>query len=492
MESLSQFFVSPTKEKWLHTGPWKVLMLSFGTLCLHHTAVALVMKGVWSWEKARTFILRRPSLHGLMAYTTNPIQGVGVPKLVRFGASCVTAYLFYTVGRTRCPSLLTGIPSWQHLLSFNEAFYPSLWSVCSLRYTLDMQPLPFLQAERWCYLCCEVLLEIINVAHMRYVDYGCPAQVPLHLDFAVATARTLPHLARFRFPRFIGALCKSLRLSDADSLMLKHLWQELVVAWFRAEGAEQMEALLARAMPVTASVNKTKMLEESLSLIRMTGFQSLESKNTCLFRLEGVRATHGVPINLRVAAAHEQILLHVWDINKGQLSPATLLEMSRIVVESPALKPEDEDEDCSVCLQSLQHPEGEQRCVAVRPCKHRFHIKCLIDWIAESFTCPMCRGQLESMPRDAAPAVPGREQYSQAERVVLDHLSLVADNVKKDLPPSLPMRPNWVVSRYLLTHNVSYLRAFPQLTDGLGSDGLLSKVRIETFLVPVLHRLLDI
>jgi hypothetical protein len=43
-------------------------------------------------------------------------------------------------------------------------------------------------------------------------------------------------------------------------------------------------------------------------------------------------------------------------------------------------------DECSVCLSGMTVKNSR-----VTPCGHVFHETCLIDWLTESVTCPMCR-----------------------------------------------------------------------------------------------------
>ncbi|CAH9142210.1 unnamed protein product [Cuscuta epithymum] len=49
------------------------------------------------------------------------------------------------------------------------------------------------------------------------------------------------------------------------------------------------------------------------------------------------------------------------------------------------------EETCAVCLDCLKREEEE----AVRmPCSHRFHAKCIRQWLRKSHYCPLCRFQM--------------------------------------------------------------------------------------------------
>ncbi|BFF90650.1 E3 ubiquitin-protein ligase RZF1-like [Drosophila madeirensis] len=50
-----------------------------------------------------------------------------------------------------------------------------------------------------------------------------------------------------------------------------------------------------------------------------------------------------------------------------------------------------DDKECSVCKESLQADE----ILKSMPCKHEFHKHCLIRWLKEARTCPLCRCNLQ-------------------------------------------------------------------------------------------------
>lgn len=42
---------------------------------------------------------------------------------------------------------------------------------------------------------------------------------------------------------------------------------------------------------------------------------------------------------------------------------------------------------CSICLDNMNDNDFYE----MKDCKHKFHYKCIIEWIFESRTCPLCR-----------------------------------------------------------------------------------------------------
>ena len=46
--------------------------------------------------------------------------------------------------------------------------------------------------------------------------------------------------------------------------------------------------------------------------------------------------------------------------------------------------------ECSICLDNLKINEN----IYILPCKHIFHCKCIIHWLEEETTCPLCRSDI--------------------------------------------------------------------------------------------------
>ncbi|XP_038060201.1 E3 ubiquitin-protein ligase RNF181-like isoform X2 [Patiria miniata] len=57
---------------------------------------------------------------------------------------------------------------------------------------------------------------------------------------------------------------------------------------------------------------------------------------------------------------------------------------------------EDEDSRCPICL--VDYNAGEQ--CKVLPCKHDFHPRCILPWLAQTNTCPVCRHELPTDDED--------------------------------------------------------------------------------------------
>lgn len=52
-----------------------------------------------------------------------------------------------------------------------------------------------------------------------------------------------------------------------------------------------------------------------------------------------------------------------------------------------------EDEDCSICLNTIENDDSSLTC----PYKesHKFHQQCILEWLKINKTCPLCRGKVE-------------------------------------------------------------------------------------------------
>lgn len=51
------------------------------------------------------------------------------------------------------------------------------------------------------------------------------------------------------------------------------------------------------------------------------------------------------------------------------------------------------EKDCAVCKDqfSLQSEDPDELVVVTLPCKHPFHETCIMPWLKNSGTCPVCR-----------------------------------------------------------------------------------------------------
>jgi hypothetical protein len=72
----------------------------------------------------------------------------------------------------------------------------------------------------------------------------------------------------------------------------------------------------------------------------------------------------------------------------------------RPVVKLEILRTAPSDEDCPICLESLNSEALKQSCARL-PCQHTFHCSCIKKWFDRgAVSCPMCRV-------DASPTAPG-------------------------------------------------------------------------------------
>lgn len=56
----------------------------------------------------------------------------------------------------------------------------------------------------------------------------------------------------------------------------------------------------------------------------------------------------------------------------------------------------DEDGSCPICLKKFEDGELE----SYLPCKHGFHVDCLLPWLKKTSSCPLCRAELPTGDED--------------------------------------------------------------------------------------------
>jgi E3 ubiquitin-protein ligase RNF115/126 len=80
-----------------------------------------------------------------------------------------------------------------------------------------------------------------------------------------------------------------------------------------------------------------------------------------------------------------------------RLPRVTVAERGNRTGDQPGALGDDDDTGCPVCLTDMGHgPEGAT--LREMPCGHRFHEKCLLEWLRTKNTCPVCRVALPSAP----------------------------------------------------------------------------------------------
>jgi len=55
-----------------------------------------------------------------------------------------------------------------------------------------------------------------------------------------------------------------------------------------------------------------------------------------------------------------------------------------------------DERSCPICLKNFE--EGEEG--STLPCKHQFHVECLIPWLQKTSSCPLCRAELPTADPD--------------------------------------------------------------------------------------------
>ncbi|KAJ4458501.1 putative E3 ubiquitin-protein ligase RING1 [Paratrimastix pyriformis] len=80
------------------------------------------------------------------------------------------------------------------------------------------------------------------------------------------------------------------------------------------------------------------------------------------------------------------------DVHMGPPPPASLTAIEDLDEVTISQKHIDEATECPICCTPFR-----MGAVAIKmPCKHLFHDRCLLSWLKEHNTCPMCRHELPS------------------------------------------------------------------------------------------------
>lgn len=67
-----------------------------------------------------------------------------------------------------------------------------------------------------------------------------------------------------------------------------------------------------------------------------------------------------------------------------------------VVVKSKKSNGKNSNDTCPVCLDEFKIKEK----IAVCPCQHGFHIKCIIQWLEHKKICPMCKARVGCGPSE--------------------------------------------------------------------------------------------
>ncbi|KAG9410386.1 hypothetical protein AC1031_018422 [Aphanomyces cochlioides] len=84
-------------------------------------------------------------------------------------------------------------------------------------------------------------------------------------------------------------------------------------------------------------------------------------------------------------------LLHVF----LETSPDIRLELQMLEVRAKIEETQvgEVDDSCAICIEDF---DDCQECILQFPCSHAFHRDCVMDWIMEKQTCPICRSKVVS------------------------------------------------------------------------------------------------
>lgn len=130
-------------------------------------------------------------------------------------------------------------------------------------------------------------------------------------------------------------------------------------------------------------------------------------------------------------------------------------------------------EECSICIEPMTVR------VVTAPCGHRYHTKCLDDWLGTALTCPMCRAPV---PRSLTGSPPPNDPIAPPRMGVLAELIHSVQVGTQDDPPVT----NHFVDLYrdLLTTDPTRAR---RLSDLLQSGQIGTQASL-----PVANRFLDL
>ncbi|PRQ51395.1 putative transcription factor C2H2 family [Rosa chinensis] len=110
---------------------------------------------------------------------------------------------------------------------------------------------------------------------------------------------------------------------------------------------------------------------------------------------------------LDVAVSPElPVIVAVWDMTCIRCSPDLVPAVPNIVVPATSSSIEEgleeaeaivaETPSCVICTEDL--PLGDEQLINRLPCKHHFHVHCILRWLEISGVCPLCRSECSQQP----------------------------------------------------------------------------------------------
>ncbi|TRY71006.1 hypothetical protein TCAL_10690 [Tigriopus californicus] len=112
-------------------------------------------------------------------------------------------------------------------------------------------------------------------------------------------------------------------------------------------------------------------------------------------RVEGYPVSGSMENNSQSQHAGEKLAPNIAHPSTNQMDGAVHDVLSKLLLNISSYQPQVdvEDinaEDCTVCLETLGMTDLE----TLQPCQHRFHRKCIRDWLSQQRDCPLCRNHI--------------------------------------------------------------------------------------------------
>jgi hypothetical protein len=553
--------LSKFKENVWKTGsPWLVASLTVASLLAKEVVLCFVVNGlILASQRLMIRLLSRPVLKRCFEpYFAQNIRKTLKRRVFRSAVTAAIAFAYYHWNPRRSPLLGPNavFPSWGHLFAWNETFYPSLYSVVLLRVQWLSREPAFEPPERDCAAIEALVCPIARIIRYRYCDWRSAKAFresseanalgeALESELGIrdkATTRRRQKNQRRSIPWYFdvlellcyplpSALCrlttrttklKSLHswFSHHDIMLLALIREEIAAVSLTDMLKSITGGMLKRRSGKDLQHNLDRQSAEALQLITTTGFLSVKQKEASVMMLERLRRSITVVPAHRLGAAYVEYLLLLWNAVKQLVSTRQILELSKVKLlsaELTAKKASDSpDEDCAVCLHSLWGPRSPnsqsapelpilqaqkiEEPVGVYPCQHVFHDKCLADWIAESFTCPLCRSPLQRTD-SVTPTEPSTEQQPELDPITTEQqateqlqqrlsvrLAFASRQVQEEYPPSLFLRDTWLMEQYL--EYCTYFRILPAVC--VGTLERRYRQPLDSFLYPIICRVLDV